>query len=91
MAVNGVPLVLSTGFLELQDVDAFFRGANLKKGQLLLQAGHVYDVSEAVLAAGSEIVGKCIPQTRINAATKRVTLEVSLVSSKALYKCSKQM
>lgn len=74
---SGVPTLLATGFGELNDLSCFFRGGNLRKGRLLLEADHVYDVKELLHDGGSEITAKCIPQTRINAPARSVKIDVS--------------
>ncbi|XP_075535091.1 uncharacterized protein LOC142570610 [Dermacentor variabilis] len=76
MAQNSVPILILAGFRELQDLDRFFRGKNLEKGRLLFQAGHVYDVRELLDSHGSEVTGRCIPQTKINAPARCVKLSI---------------
>ncbi|KAH7963773.1 hypothetical protein HPB52_022883 [Rhipicephalus sanguineus] len=74
---SAVPLVITAGFRPLREIENFFRGANITKGELLYGAGHVHDVKEEVTVAGVEITGRCIAQTRINAPSKHVKLTLS--------------
>lgn len=62
---------------ELRELDSFFRGANLYKGRLFLEASHMYDVREFVQADRLEITTKRVPRTRVNTLVRCVKIEAS--------------
>lgn len=70
-------MIITTGFDEFKELDSFFRGANVHKVRLFLEASHEYDVSELVQADGPEITAKCVPQTRVNVPARYVKIETS--------------
>ncbi|XP_065305170.1 putative nuclease HARBI1 [Dermacentor albipictus] len=46
MTRNSAPILILTGFRELQDLQSFFHEKNLERGSRLLEVRHVYDVRE---------------------------------------------
>ncbi|XP_029851665.2 uncharacterized protein LOC115333183 [Ixodes scapularis] len=82
-----VPVVITTGFKAVQDPESFFRGANLVKGQLLYESGHVYEVREVHYDTHVEITARCTPQTKLNAAGKHIELQLDKDRTIVLAKC----
>jgi hypothetical protein len=67
-------IVLSSGFPEIKT--DFFRQSILEHGQKLVNADHLYRVTEEKVAGMSTIYGYCVPQTNVRKSAYRIELRL---------------
>jgi hypothetical protein len=73
-AVNPKKIVLSSGFPEIKT--DFFRKPMIEHGQKLVNADHVFSVTEEKVAEVSTIYGSCVPQTNVRKIPYRIELRL---------------
>ncbi|KAM7289587.1 hypothetical protein ISCGN_029716 [Ixodes scapularis] len=89
-AAASVPVVITTGFKAVKNPESFFRGANLTKGKLFYDSGHVYDVKEVYYDKKVDVSARCTPQTKLNAPAKYIEVQLSEDRTIVAAKCDCQ-
>jgi hypothetical protein len=73
-AANSNKIVLSSGFPAIKT--DFFRPSNVEHGQKLVDAGHVFSVTEEQIDRVSTVYGSCVPQTNVRKSPYRIELRL---------------